>query len=133
MTAAATKRRADLASGVVALWVVFWLVVGVWTGYELWQLSQLGATVADSGQALDAAGSALQSLVDVPVVGDSTAELGGEVREAATDIVGGALEAQETTRRLSVLLGLTIALVPSLPVLALFLLLRRGLLIAPER
>lgn len=120
----------DVLAGLVATWVVLWLVVGAWTGYELWQLGDLGATVADSGRALDAAGTGLQSLEGIPVVGEQTAELGEQVRSNAQDIVAGAGEAQSRTRRLAVLLGLTVALVPSVPVLAVHLALRRGL-IAP--
>lgn len=124
-----TDRRraaADPWSGVIATWCALWLVVGIWTGHELWQLSELGATVAGSGRALDSAGSALESLASAPVVGDRTAELGAEVRANATDIVRGAGEARGSMRRLSVLLGLTVALVPSTPVLALHVAVRRG-------
>lgn len=120
------RSRADLWSGVLGTWCALWLVVGAWTGYELWQLAYLGATVAESGQALDSAGSALERLGSVPVVGDATAELGAEVRANAADIVVGAAEAQESMRRLAVLLGLTIAIVPTVPVLALHAAVRRG-------
>ena len=117
--------RGDLYKGLIATWCALWLVVGGWTGYELWQLSDLGPTVADSGRALDSAGTALESLGSVPVVGDSTAELGSEVRANAEKIVADAIEARASIRRLAVLLGLTVALVPSVPVLAAYATLRR--------
>lgn len=122
----------DVWSGVVATWCVLWLVVGVWTGYELWQLSDLGEAVAGSGRALDSAGSALESLGRVPVVGDTTAELGTEVRANGAQIVTGAADAGSALRRLAVLLGLTISVVPSVPVLALHAALRRRLLPAGQ-
>ena len=125
------RSRADLWNGVVATWCALWLVVGAWTGYELWQLSALGATVADSGEALGSAGSALESLGRVPVVGDTTAELGAEVRVNAADIVVSADAAQSSMRRLAVLLGLTIAIVPTVPVLAVHALARQRLLSVP--
>ena len=121
--------RADLFNGLVATWCALWLVVGGWTGYELWQLSDIGPTIADSGRALDSAGTALESLGSVPVVGDSTAEIGTEVRANAGDIVADADDAAASIRRLAVLLGLTIALVPSVPVLAAHALLQRRLLV----
>jgi len=124
------RGAADPWSGVIATWCALWLVVGGWTGYELWQLSELGVTVAGSGQALDSAGSALESLAPVPVVGDRTAELGTEVRDNAEEIIAGAGEARGSIRRLAVLLGLAVSLVPSVPVLALHVALRRGRLIA---
>lgn len=102
-------------AGLVAAWCALWLVVGVWTGYEVWQLSALTSSVADSGRALDEAGSALQRLEQLPVVGDSTERLGTEVRVNAAGIVEGADAAGSSVRRLSVLLGLTVVLVPSVP------------------
>lgn len=122
-----TRRDApgELYRGVIATWCALWLVVGAWTGYELWQLSDIGPTVAESGRALDSAGTALESLGSVPVVGDSTAELGSEVRANAEHIVADAIEARASIRRLAVLLGLAIALVPSVPVLAAYAAVRR--------
>lgn len=122
----------DAVKGLLATWVVLWLVVGAWTGYELWQLGDLRATLADSGRALDAAGSGLQSLGSVPVVGEDTSALGDQVRQNAEDIVAAAGDVQSGMRRLAVLLGLAVALVPSVPVLAGYLALRRGL-VAPAR
>lgn len=123
------QRRGEVWNGLVGMWCALWLVVGAWTGYEVWQLSSLGGTVAGSGRALDSAGQALQSLGKVPVVGDTTAELGDEVRANAADIVVDARAAGASTRRLAVLLGLTIALVPSVPVLAVHVAVRRGRLV----
>lgn len=109
----------------VALWVALWLVVGVWTGVEVWQLSQLTRTVADSGRALDEAGMALQSLSSVPVVGGEAADLGTQVRANGSDIIISAAGAQGSFRRLAVLLGVTIAVVPTVPVVAMHRVLRR--------
>lgn len=113
------QERPELWNGVVATWCAFWLVVGVWTGHELWQLAELGSTLADSGRALDSAGTALQSLGSVPVVGDSTAELGREVSTNASDIVADAGRAQSSLRQVGVLVGLTISLVPTVPTVVL--------------
>jgi hypothetical protein len=102
--------------GLVAVWCALWLVVGAWTGYEVWQLSDLAETVEVTGRSLDEAGIALESLAEVPVVGGGTAELGSRVRADAREIVVSADQATGSIRRLSVLLGLVIALVPSVPV-----------------
>lgn len=118
--------REQLVRGLLATWCALWLVVGVWTGYELFRLADLGKTVADSGRALDSAGSALESLDAVPLVGDTTAALGREVRANGADVVAGAQGAGSSVRRLAVLLGLTIALVPSAPVVVLVLAVRSG-------
>lgn len=122
--AAATAARKN-REGALAVWCTLWLVLGIWTGYEVWQLAALSDTVAASGRTLDQAGAALESLDSVPVVGDETAELGSSVRANAGDIVESAQSAEASVRRLSILLGLAVALLPSVPVLVVYLLARR--------
>lgn len=114
------ERTVRTLDGIVVFWVILWLVVGSWSGYEIWQLSSLSRSTVESGQALDSAGRALQSLGNVPVVGDAPAQFGGRVRTTAAGIVASATEAGRSTRRLSVLLGLSIALIPVTPVLGLY-------------
>ena len=105
--------------------MALWLVLGSWTAVEVWRLADLTRTVADSGVALDEAGTALESLGAVPVVGGRSAELGGQVRTTAADIVAGADRARGSMRRLAVLIGLATALVPTVPVVAVHHVLRR--------
>ncbi|MFP5218519.1 MAG: hypothetical protein ACLGIG_02100 [Actinomycetes bacterium] len=119
------SRRVDTA---VAVWVVLWLLLGLWTGMEVWRLSDLTVTVEDSGYAIDNAGRALVSLDAVPVVGDRSAEIGMQVRENAADIVGDAQRARDSFRRLAVLLGVVVALVPSVPIVLLRVVVRRTIL-----
>ena len=114
-------------SGAVAAWCALWLVVGVWTGYELWQLGELGGAVAETGRALGSAGDALQGLGGVPLVGERTDELGAQVTSSSRQVVAEAQAAQSSLRQLAVLLGLTVSLVPSVPAVALLALsARRG-------
>ncbi len=103
----------------MAAWCALWLVVGIWTGYELWQLGELGGAVAETGRALGAAGDALQSLGSTPLVGERTEELGAQVTNSSADIVTEAEGAQGSLRQLAVLLGLTVSLVPSVPAVVL--------------
>lgn len=102
-------------SGAVAAWCALWLVVGLWTGHELWQLAELGGAVADTGRSLGAAGTALEGLGRAPLVGDRTEELGAQVQRSSADIVAQAQGARSSLRQLAVLLGLTVSLVPSVP------------------
>ena len=122
------RRSGARWSGAVAAWCALWLVVGAWTGYELWQLGELGGAVAETGRSLGAAGDALEGLGRTPLVGERTEELGAQVKSSSADIVTEAEGAQGSLRQLAVLLGLTVALVPSVPaVLRLRLSGRRGL------
>ncbi len=124
-----TVRTADestvrLLDSLVVFWLLLWLVLGAWTGYTMWQLSGLGDTLASSGEALDSAGTALEALRDVPVVGDRTGELGAQVVKTADDVTGSGGDFKSRFRVLSLLLGVSIVAMPITPVLGLYLPLR---------
>ncbi|MEO5745441.1 MAG: hypothetical protein ABIQ53_12765 [Terracoccus sp.] len=107
--------------GVVAFWVVLWLVVGVLAGFQIWNLEALSTGVVDSGRALGTAGKALQDLSALPVIGERTGQLGQQVVTSGASIVTGGQEAATSTRVLAILLGVTIALGPLGPVLFVYL------------
>ena len=100
-------------AGAVSAWCALWLVVGLWTGFQLWQLAELGGAVAETGRSLGAAGAALEGLGSTPLIGDRTEELGAQVQRSSAGIVAEAQGAQGSLRQLAVLLGLTVSLVPS--------------------
>lgn len=107
--------------GVVAFWVVFWLVVGVLAGLQVWNLGGLSTGLVDSGRALGTAGKALQDLSALPVIGDRTGELGRQVATSGSSIVAGGQEAATSTRVLAILVAITIAVGPLGPVLFAYL------------
>jgi hypothetical protein len=113
-----------LLDSLVLVWVVLWVVVAGWSGYTIWQLSELGETVTTSGEALESAGTAVESFGRVPVVGDRAAELGREVVVAAVDISARGHEITSRMRQLALLLGISIAVMPTTPVAGLYLPLR---------
>ncbi len=108
-------------------WVVFWVVVGGWTGYEIWQLTGLSDSVMDAGQALNTAGRALQDLGGVPLVGDRTRQLGDQIVGTAAGIVDNGASSARSIRALSVLIGLAIGVGPIGPVMVVHLPRRRAL------
>jgi len=118
------ERTVRVVDGVVVFWAVLWLAIAVWSGFSLWQLSKLGTSVAQSGHALDSAGAALQSLGELPLVGDGPTQLGDEVRATAADVAERGVDARRQLRSLAVLLGLAIFLMPVVPVAGLYLPLR---------
>ncbi|MDN5764762.1 MAG: hypothetical protein L0H78_02960 [Humibacillus sp.] len=107
--------------GVVAFWVVFWLVVGALAGWQIWNLGALSTGVVDSGRALGTAGKALQDISGLPVIGERTGELGQQVVTSGASIVAGGQEAATSTRVLAILLGFTIGFGPLGPVLFVYL------------
>ena len=126
MTSARAQRPREVPDALVAIWCSVWLVVGAWTAYEMWQLSRLSGTVAVTSRSLDEAWAALESLGPLPVVGDSSTELGAQVRANAAQVQRGSRQAGASVRRLSVLRGLAIGLVPTVPVLMAHCVLRRA-------
>lgn len=117
----ADHRTVALMDGVAVFWLVFWLVVAGLTGYEVWSLTRLGDSAQISAQAADSAGKALQSLSEIPLVGEQPEQLGSEVRAAAADVQESAARTRQDVRQLAVLLGLAIFLIPSTPVLGFYL------------
>lgn len=101
-------------------------MIGGWAGYTIWQVSEMGDTLTTSGEAISSTGDALESLGSVPVVGDRTEELGGEVSVAGEDIIVRGQEVESQLRQLAVLLGLAIVLLPAVPVLWLYFPLRHA-------
>lgn len=118
------RRRATTA--LLVLWVLGWLLMGAIAGVQLWQLSHLSDTVVESGEALEAVGSGLEALSALPVIGDGPARLGHDVSETAVRVQERGATSRQNVRVLSVVLGLSIALIPTTPVLGLYIPFRRA-------
>ncbi|HWC11731.1 MAG TPA: hypothetical protein VG455_10955 [Acidimicrobiales bacterium] len=99
------------------LWVFLWLVLGLLTAVQVRRLAAVSDTIVDSGRALDTAGRALEQLGGLPVVGQTTSRLADRVRVAASDIEDEGRASREAIGRLSVLLGVSLVLVPVTSVL----------------
>ncbi|MGY1669143.1 hypothetical protein [Geodermatophilus sp. SYSU D00710] len=114
---AVDRARLRLLDGLVLAWVVLWMVLGAWTGHEIGQLTSVSDAAEASSRAADRAGDALQSLRDLPIVGGDAGDLGDEVRAAAQEVAADAAETRVTVRRIGMLVGVVVALLPQTPVL----------------
>jgi hypothetical protein len=110
-----------LLDGALVFWVVLWLVVGAWAGYLIWQLTALSASTVESGRSLGVAADALTNLRSVPVVGDASKDFGRRIAATAAQVVDAGQQADRSIRGLAVLIGLSVALGPSAPVLLFYL------------
>ena len=110
-------RTLRLLDGALAFWVVFWLVVGAWAGYLIWQLTALSASTVDSGRSLGVAAQALRNLGSLPVVGEASQNFADRIGANATQVIEAGHQADRSIRGLAVLIGLSVALGPSAPVL----------------
>jgi hypothetical protein len=110
----------------LAAWVGLWIGLGVWIGFEVNALRTLSDTVVKAGTAVQTTGDALETIARLPLVGGGVRPLAKEVRDAGVSAQASGRSSRGTIDRLAVLLGLAVGLVPTVPVVALYLPLRRS-------
>ena len=103
-----------------------WAVAGIAVGREIQQLAEVTNSARDAGRATQRAADALDSLSDAPVVGGAIGDSAERVRSTGQGAIDGAAAGRTRIRRLGVIVGGLIALVPSLPLLVLYLPRRRA-------
>jgi hypothetical protein len=112
-------RRAQALVDLMLLgWAALWVVVGLAVAREVRGLAEVSDTAATVGRATITVGETIR---DLPLVGDSLADPGEQIQAAGREAVTSAGEARDSANTLGTLLGLSIALIPSLPVLLLYL------------
>lgn len=116
-------RAHTLLDAIAVIWTLLWLGAGVLVAQEVRGLAELSDTAGRLGEAVVTVGETVESL---PLVGAQVAEPAGQVRDAGADAIASARSARASARRVGVLLGVSIAAIPSLPVLLLYLPARIG-------
>ena len=109
-------RRRHLADALVLAWVLAWAVAGYTAGRALDKVSEVTHSAESAGGAVVRTGESIRE-VEVPVAGRIFEEAGDTVIEAGRDAQAQAREAETDVRTASILLGLAVWLVPSLPLL----------------
>ena len=109
---------------VLAVWTVAWVIVGFRVADNVEGLTHLSDTVVTVGGALDSSGQALGSLDGLPLVGDRVRDPAGRIRAAGQSAVASGQTARRSVHHLSPLLGFAIALIPTIPLLAIYVPLR---------
>lgn len=116
-------RLPDLA---LAAWVLVWAALAIAVFQEVRGLRDVSTTLIETGQAVDRTGRALQTLGDVPFVGREVRGYAREVRQAGRSAQRSGRSSKGHIETLSILLAVVVGLVPTVPVLALYLPLRRA-------
>lgn len=119
------RRFAFPTIALAVLWSAGWIWVGLEVAAEVRGLRQLSETVVSVGRAAEEAGSTLADLDDVPLVGGRLEQPAQRVIEAGESAVESGRISRESTSNLSTLLGISIALIPSTPLLLLVALVLR--------
>lgn len=111
-------RRLNVA---VAIWAVCWIGLGVYTGYEVNALRALSTTVVKAGRATVSTGQALTALGSVPFVGNRVGSLATQAVAAGRSAETSGKSSGATIDQLAILLGLAVGLIPTVPLLSLYL------------
>ena len=105
----------------VVAWVLAWALAGITIGREIRSLAEVTDSARDTGLATQRAADALDSLAGVPLVGGAVGDSAATIREAGQSAVEGADRGRTRVLRLGTLVGLLVAVVPSLPLLLVYL------------
>lgn len=113
----------DVAVGV---WVVAWIWMGVAVGQDLRGLSHLSDTVTSVGRAAVDTAETIRTLEQLPVVGQELTQSAGSIEEAGRRAIESGRRSRSSVNRTSVLLALSIALIPISTALLIYLPARVG-------
>src|ERR1700761_9341766 len=115
---ARAMRRLDAA---LAIWAAFWIAAAAYTAYEVAALRALSHTVVKAGAATESTGHALEAVGHLPLVGGQISQLAARAVAAGASARASGASTAATVDHLAVLLGIAIALIPTVPLLALYL------------
>jgi hypothetical protein len=96
-------------------WALTWVVMGVLVAGQVRALSDLGRTVTTAGAAVEQSGHLIGRLQGLPLIGEDAGRSAGQVVEAGREAQRSGRASRRSVRRLAVLLGVTIAVLPSAP------------------
>jgi hypothetical protein len=107
------------------VWSVAWVAIGIAVSREVNGLAELSDTVRRVGTAVEASGGVLGTLGGLPLIGDAFGDtLTGpaqDIQEAGQSAQASGQASRGSIDALSTLLGLAVALIPSVPLVALYL------------
>jgi hypothetical protein len=116
-------RQADIALDV---WASLWAALAIAVFHEVRGLRDVSDTLVETGQAIDRTGRALQTLGDVPLVGREIRGYAADVRQAGQSAQSSGRSSKGHVENLSFLLAIAIWLVAMVPVISLYVPLRRA-------
>jgi hypothetical protein len=105
----------------VLLWTVAWLVLGITVGTFVERLGSVGESVEGAGHAIHRAGDAVGRLSEVPLVGEGFEAVANEIRTIGNETVQNGRSVEQDIDTLALLIGVGLAVGPTLPVLAVWI------------
>lgn len=113
-------RRVLLLDAALALWAAAWIAMGVAVASSVDDLVVLPDAFTSVGGAIESSGRALGAL-ELPVVGTPLRRPGAEIAAAGREVTARGRASRGEVEAASDLLGVAVALIPTLPLLLLYL------------
>lgn len=109
---------------VVLLWLLLWCLVGYTLGSTVNELSRLSDGVIGAGEGVSDAAGALVGLADVPLIGGGIQEIADRIDAIGQGTVQKGEASKDAIFNVSLLIGLVVALGPTLPLIVIWLVIR---------
>jgi hypothetical protein len=119
-----TSRTIDV---ILVLWLLLWCTIGYTLGRTVNELSGLSDGVIGAGQGVSDAAGALEALAEVPLTGGGIQEIADRIDAVGQGTVQKGQASKDAIFNISLLIGLVIALGPTIPLIAVWLVIRAPL------
>jgi hypothetical protein len=119
-----TSRTIDV---ILVLWLVSWCAIGYTLGRTVNELSGLSDGVIGAGEGVSDAAGALGDFADVPLIGGGIDAIADRIDAIGQGTVQKGEASKDAIFNVSVLIGLVVALGPTIPLLAVWLVIRAPL------
>jgi hypothetical protein len=120
MDLSTSGRAVRILDAALVVWIGLWIWMGIAIGHEVSNLTTLSDTVVTAGQAVRDTGQALKNLETIPFVGDRIAGVERQITDAGSSAVASGRQSRGNIEDLAILLAFAFAVVPSVPLLALY-------------
>ena len=114
-------RRARTLDVAIVVWSVFWLVLAVLVAVDIHNMGQLTNTVVRTTGGLRQVTDGLQLLGNLPLVGGGLSQIVSDVNELVVAADNEANSTRASINRVSVYAGVSVALIPTMLMLAFYL------------
>lgn len=119
-----TSRTIDV---ILVLWLLLWCAIGYTLGRTVNELSGLSDGVIGAGEGVSDAAGALGDFADVPLIGGGIDAIADRIDAIGQGTVQKGEASKDAIFNVSLLIGLVIALGPTVPLLAVWLVIRAPL------
>lgn len=102
----------------VVAWAVLWIALAIGVVQSTRDVAKLGGTVSQTGTAVSQVGGVIN---DIPLVPSDVSSASSSVQAAGQSAEANGAQGQDAANRLGIYLGIAIALIPSIPILGLYL------------